>query len=66
MEGPKMTVAEALGATLNLLGNISMPVGLREQVAAIGHAMDNIQLCLDAMANAEKEAKGDERNADAE
>jgi len=63
MENRKMTVTQVIEATRDMLAAISVPVGLMDSVGTpIAHAMQNLNLCLEAIQNAE----GEKNNAEAD
>jgi len=54
--GEQITVSQALMATVDILGSITVPVSQMESVAMpIHQAIGNIQACLEAMARADME-----------
>lgn len=61
METKVMSVAEVLRITVDILSNITVPVGLMNQIAVpVNNAIQNLMQCIDAEEAAEKEAKCDE------
>ena len=58
MEDNGMTVRQVLEITRDVLGGICVPVNLTQQIAEpIRRCAENIQLCLDAMAQEPTETK---------
>jgi hypothetical protein len=52
----KMTVHDALVATINLLGNISVPRSLNQLIGIpIDNAINNLRLCVGAIEKATEE-----------
>ena len=54
----QMTIRQALEITIDILGAISVPMSMKEQIAdPIGGAMNNLQMCLNAMTEAEENGR---------
>ena len=55
----KMTVTDALKATINLLNSIAVPRYLNESIGVpIDNAANNIRACVDAMEKAKEDQDG--------
>jgi hypothetical protein len=54
----QMTIRQVLEITIDILGAISVPMSMKEQIAdPIGGAMSNLQMCLNAMTEAEENGR---------
>lgn len=58
MEEQQFTIQDAIAATINSLGSISVPVGLIDQIGRpIALAIHNLTVCLDAMKEIQKDGE---------
>lgn len=65
MEDGKMSVKDALIATREVLGSISVPMVLKKQIAdKIDVAIENISVCINAIEKAEQGAENENANAE--
>lgn len=65
MENSTMTLKEVLEATIDILGGISIPAALVDQVGIpVRNAMSNLTLCVQAMSRNKAEKKPEEEDAD--
>ena len=63
MDGEKMSVKDALIATREVLGSISVPMVLKKQIAdKIDAAIENISVCINAIEKAEQGAENENTN----
>ena len=61
MENKTMTLKEVLETTIDILGGISIPAGLVDQVGIpIRNAMNNLTLCVQAISRENAEEKPEE------
>ncbi len=65
MDEGKMSVKDALVATREVLGSISVPMVLKRQIAdKIDVAIENISVCINAIETAERGAENENANAE--
>ena len=65
MDDGKMSVKDALIATREVLGGISVPMVLKKQIAdKIDVAIENISVCINAIEKAEQGAENENANAE--
>ena len=65
MDDGKMSVKDALIATREVLGSISVPMVLKKQIAdKIDVAIENISVCINAIEKAEQGAENENANAE--
>lgn len=54
----QMTIRQVLEITIDILGAVSVPMSMKEQIAdPIGGAMSNLRMCLNAMTEAEENGR---------